>query len=94
MSYRTITPASFAVEGGRCELHKRGSAKLTSNAERGYDGAVWLSPYDLAQLLRMCSGSDAEALRILSVVMADGHRFTDYQCPIAPDNATLELAPF
>lgn len=97
MSYRTITPRTFAVEGGDCALTVRGTAKLTGRPGDGYDGSVFLSAYDIAQLLRLCAGSDGEALRILAHVTINGHRFDNYQYPIAPDNACLEhreLEPF
>jgi hypothetical protein len=90
VSYRCIDPKTFAIEGGDCHITRRGSAKLTGRPGEGYDGSLFLSAYDIAQLLRLCAGSDGEALRILSHTMLNGHRFDSYQCPIAPDNAVLE----
>jgi hypothetical protein len=74
------TVRHIPIEGGEAQIGTHGCVTIrpyepTSGARCGH--AAWLTPEDLAQLLRMACGTDAEALKTLAYVMGKQHRFLD-----------------
>ena len=92
MRLREIIPTYFPIPGGSVALTRWGSAKVTANEP---DRAVFLSKYDLAELLRQTSGGFPGALEVLAHIQENGHRFDmdddqAFGAPAAPIDACLE----
>lgn len=64
---------TVTVIGGVADLTDT-TAVLSPHA---HSSGVYLTVYDLAELFRKMSGTDARALEVMAHVMRVGHRFTD-----------------
>lgn len=69
------------VEGGAVEVTHRGGLRFRQNEGQH----IWLTIYDLAELLRIATGKDTLAIRAIAQVMENGHRFTDDEVDDTPE---------
>lgn len=61
------------TDDGPITVH--GNGNLVLDARESITKSFYLGAYDLAEMLRISAGSDAEALKKLAYVMEHGHRF-------------------